>query len=652
MRIITLIFGLISISVLAGPHTLQRGESFEDIARLYDVPLDSLKKSNPDIEEYIGYTIDIPIENHFYDLGESDLFRKLKHNNGANKERGLKKFKSAYEKQLKLYRISDEKREKLQNEIIKEYEEAIEYGNIEALYQLGRRYIHGTFCSHDRLPDFSLSINNDIEEFSRGIEYMQIVGLLTGKANAYIYMAVACGHEDSPIRNPYLCISMLEVFADSKGWPVKELICFMYENGYGINKNLMQAYVYCDEAALIGKNGHTSKREKLLKQISELPKTKENSFYGNELDMSSMRALGLSYFKDDKISSQGLYWLHKAAHRNDAEANWLLAGILNNGNYLFGSVGNPYGIDSQVMTFVETAAALGHEDAEEYLEAYKQKEAEKAEQQRLLAERERQRKAEKKARRRQMWTNLAGTVLQAAVQTWGQIEYAKQLSHVSQSSMSVTPTINGLSESQWMAKNRLALEQIFQYTVNKSIADWNGTPMIPTDMSAVNLGTDMSPGSPLWSWGMQQQINRISTQNARMQCETLAYYRRQTDMIEQQLRENPYQPITGYVNSDGYWISADIVGNTFDSSNNYESSYNGHESIREKNSAYYKERYGNKDCHMCHGSGRCSSCNGTGYVSNRLTTGSGECPNCLLENMRRTGKCSTCRGTGSVYGLK
>lgn len=653
MRHIALVSCLISLSVFAGPHTLQRGESFEEIARLYGVPLDSLKNSNPCIDEYVGYTIDIPINDHFYDLGESDLFRKLKYNIGSQKEKGIKKFKAAFDKQCKLYKTPLDKKEKLQLQIQQEYEEAVSYGNLDALYQLGRRHVHGTFYSHNRIPDFQLDINKNIDEFSTGIEYLQIVGLLTGNANAYIDMAVACGHEDSPIRNTYLCVSMLQVFADSKGWPVNSLICYMYENGYGINKNLMQAYIYCDDTELIGKNGILSKREKLLKLIAELPKTKENSFYGNDLDNSTIMALGLSFMNEDKISSQGLYWLHKAALQNDADANWTLAGILKNGNYKSGSVGSQYDIERQVMTFVESAAELGHNDAKEYLTAYRKQEDEKTERQRLLAEQNRQREAEKKARRKQMWSSIAGTVLQAAVQTWGQIEYAKQVSRANQAPISaVTPSINGLSKNQWMAKNQLALDQILQYTVNKTIADWNGTPMVPTDMSAVNLGTDMSPGSPLWSWGMQQQINRISTQNARMQCETLAFYHRQTDMIEQQFINNPYQPIAGYVNSDVYWVPGDMVGNAISDSNNSEAGLNGHEPIREKNSAYYRERYGNKDCYICHGSGRCTTCNGNGYVSNGLSTGSRECPNCFLENMRRTGKCSTCQGRGSVYGLK
>lgn len=652
MRHIALISCLISLSAVAGPHTLQRGESFEDIARLYSVPLDSITKYNPDIEEYVGYTIDIPLDNHFYDLGESDLFRKLKNDIGSRKEKGINKYKAAFEKQTKLYKASPDKKEKLQREIQKGYEEAVECGNLDALYQLGRRYIHGTFYSHNHIPDFQLDINQNVDEFSRGVEYMQIAGLLAGNAKAYIDMAVACGHENSPIRNPYLCVSMLEVFADSKDWPVRNLICYMYENGYGINKNLMQAYVYCTESELVGSNGHSSKREKLLKQIAELPPNKENSFYGNDLDPSTMMALGLSFYNDDKVSPQGLCWIHKAALKNDADANWILAGILKNGNYIHGSVGSLYDIDRQVMALVENAANLGNKDANEYLIAYREQEAEKERQRRLTAEHNRQIETEKKARRRQMWANIAGVVLQSAAQAVGQLEYARQMNRAGTPSFSNSPSINGLSDNQWLAKNRLAMEQILQYTINKNIADWNGTPMVPTDMSAVDFGTDMSPGSPLWSWNMQQRINTISTRSARMQCETLAYYRRQTDMIEQQLMENPFQPIAGYVNSDGYWISGDMVGNACSDYDNNGAVHSGHEAIREKNSAYFRETYGNKECYSCHGSGRCTTCNGNGYVSNSMTSGTSECPNCFLENMRRTGKCSTCQGRGTRYGLK
>lgn len=647
MRVISLISScLLSLSVLAGPHTLQRGESFEDVARLYGVNLDSLKKCNPDIVAFVGYTIDVPIENHFVDLGDSDLFRRLQRNDESQKEKGLKKYKSAFEKQTKLNKTSRDEQEKLQLKIQEEYEEAVEYGNMEALYQLGRRYVHGRFYPHDRIPDFQLDINPDIDEFSKGIEYMQIVGLLTGKPSAYIDMAVSCGHEDSPIRNPYLCISMLEVYADTKGWPVNELICHMYENGYGIKKNLMQAYIYCGDTELIGNNGSTSKRERLLREISELPRTKENAFYGNELDTKTMLALGISCSNEDKISPQGLYWLHKAALQNDAEANWTLASILKNSNYQAGVVGSSYDIDQQVMVFVEKASSAGHKEATEYLTAYQEYEAQKAKYERQVANQKRQEEEAKKARRRQMWANIASTILQTTAQTWGQIEYAKQVNQAHHYTNTSMPYIGNISENQWMTKNRLAMDQILQYTVNKTMADWNGTPMVPTDMSAVNLGTDMSPGSPLWSWGMQQQINRMSTQNARMQCETLAFYRRQTDMIEQQLIQNPFQPIAGYVNKNGNWIS----GENLQTSISEEGSSAIHHSSN--NTASDRDRYGYKECHMCHGSGICQTCNGNTTILNSMTLGTSECPNCHIENMQRTGKCSTCQGRGTKYRLK
>ena len=197
------------------------------------------------------------------------------------------------------------------------------------------------------------------------------------------------------------------------------------------------------------------------------------------------------------------------------------------------------------------------------------------------------------------------------------------------------------------------MQQIAQYTTNKTFADWTGTPMIPTDMSAVNLGTDMSPGSPLWNWGMQQQINTMATQNARMSCEISAFYKRQADEITQQLIENPLQPIAGYVDRDGNWVSREMVA-AGNSSYNEETSnrHNGYEDIRSKNKAYYAERYGNKDCHLC-ADGTCKYCNGTGYIDNGFgEAGSRECPNCFRINGHASGKCGSCHGLGYVYGLK
>ncbi len=89
------------------------------------------------------------------------------------------------------------------------------------------------------------------------------------------------------------------------------------------------------------------------------------------------------------------------------------------------------------------------------------------------------------------------------------------------------------------------------------------------------------------------------------------------------------------------------------STSNSDDHYSGFEEIRSKNKAYYAERYGNKECHICHGNGICPTCNGKGYNYNELgVQGSHECPNCLIVNGRSSGKCCICQGTGYVYGLR
>lgn len=648
MKLIFTIFAcFIGLLAISGTHTLQIGESFEDVARLYDIPLDSLLKYNPDTEPFVGYAIEMPLDNLFYDLGESDIFRKLRYKRLMDTDNGNKIYKSAYKNQLNLVKVSGDKRKRLEEKILDEYSDAVENGNIDAVYQLGMRYLHGSFSDPGRKSGFDLKINPDFKEFTKGIEYLQIANILGNNNDALIALAVACGHEHSPIRNPYLCISMLEMFADKMNLPVNNLICYMYENGYGINRNLQQAYIYCSETELIGTDRNPTKREMLLEEIERLPQSAEASLYGNGLESDMMLSLGLSYYNNDVIDPQGLYWLHRAAHMENAEANWALASILKNGNYKKGSVGASYNIEDQAMTFVERAANYGKKEAKEYLTAYREQKKKKAEYERQLAERKRQEDALKKEKRKQMWLNIAGTVITAAAQTWGQIEYSKQMGAYAQHNTTQMPAIGGMSEAQWRAKNQLAMEQILQYSINKSLSDWYGTP---TDMSAVNLGTDMTPGSPLWSWNMQQRINTISVQNARMSCEISAFYKRQTDMLAQQFMENPFKPIAGYVDIDGNWISGEMVGSNISDSGTEINTSEPHHDIREKNRAYYSEKYGNKDCHICHGRGTCQTCNGNGYVSGPY--GTSECPNCLLENGRRTGKCGTCQGRGYVYGLK
>ena len=557
-------------SVYAGPHTIQKGETFADVAKLYKVPLDSIIKANPNTEAYAGLTIEVPLSMLVYDLGNSELFRNMRYRYAPNYKKGINKYKTAHEKQLKLNQTTGEKRQKLEAQIINDYTEAVSYGNTDALYQLGRQKVHGILYSTDGYPTFNQNINSDLDEFQKGIEYLQIAALIGKNGKALIELALACGYENSPIRNSYLCLGMLEQYQKELGLDVNNLICYMYENGYGIHPNLLQAYIYCPSTELTDKSGTKTHRERILERIEAMPTNFESSRYGVGFDTKTMMSIGFSHYHDDVLEPEGIFWLHRAARQNDADANWALASILQNKNHAKGSMGNSWNIESQTLCFVKNAASNGKQEAEEYLEAYKKQQKAKAKQERHR-ELERQRKIEeKKQRRRQMWANIASSVVQTAAQTYVAVESAKmqsrQMRGTTLYSMQRMP-ISQMSDAQWQAKNQLALQQIAQYTMNKTYADWTGTPMIPTDMSAVDLGTDMSPGSPLWNWGMQQQINTMTTQNARASCEISAFYKRQADQITQQLMENPLQPIAGYVDRDGNWISHEMVAagyNTLD----------------------------------------------------------------------------------------
>lgn len=659
MKIIKCFLALFcALSVYAGPHTLQKGETFADVAKLYNIPLDSLLKANPNTDVYVGLTIEVPLSTLVYDLGDSELFRNMRYRNTANYKKGIKKYKQIYEKQLRLNKTSGKKRQKLEAQIISGYMAAVQYGNTDALYQLGRQKVHGAFYSTVGYPDFNQKVNTHIDEFQKGIEYLQIAALIGKNDKALIELALACGYKESPIHNPYLCLGMLEQYQKELGLDVNDLICYMYETGYGIHPNLLQAYIYCPTTELTSGSGTKTHREKILEKIESMPTNFESSRYGVGLDSKTMLSIGLSHYINDVLEPEGIFWLHRAARQDNADANWALASVLHNGNHIKGSTGNSWNKDSQILCFAKNAATNGKQEAKEYLETYEKQQKAKAEQARRR-ELERQRQIEeKKQHRRQMWANIAGSVIQAAAQTYVAVESAKMQSQQMQGTSPYTMQrmpIGQMSDAQWQAKNQLALQQIAQYTMNKTYADWTGTPMIPTDMSAVDLGTDMSPGSPLWNWGMQQQINTMATQNARMSCEISAFYKRQSDQITLQLMENPLQPIAGYVDRDGNWISHEMVvagNNSFDNSDT-SSQYSSHEDIRSKNKAYYAERYGNKDCHLCHGNGVCSTCNGKGYNYNEFgMQGTHECPNCLRVNGRASGKCSQCQGSGHVYGLK
>lgn len=657
MKFILLILSVLTfpIMVQGGPHTVQKGETFGDIAKLYGIPLDSLLYANPNTEAYTGLTIEVPLNSLVYDLGESNTFRFFQYRHKDNINKGIKEYRKGREKLGKMFTTSGNKRKSLESEVITCFEKAISYGSIDALYHLGRYKVHGCFYSEEKPITFDLRLNENLNELAEGIEYLQIAAISGHIYNALTELAVVCGHQDSPIRNPYLCLSMLEKYKKDFNLPVNDLLCYMYETGYGINIDYIQAYINTPELSLTNNNSTKTHREEIIEKIELLPSNFENSRYGVGLDSNMLFAIGMGYYHDDILEPEGLFWLHRASYKGNADASWTLAEILQNKNYRKGYVNDSN--EDEILHFVSEAANSGKPEAKEYLVAYKeyQKQKREAEHQReieqqLLAE-------QKKREREQRWINFAYGLAQTAAQTYLTIEANKNQNYFNQSQYySPSMPLGQMSDAQFFAHNQLALEQIAQYTYNKVYADWTGTPMAYTDMSAVNLGTDMSPGSPLWMWNMQQDINRMATVNAKMQCEIVAFYKKQADDITQHMITNPTSPIAGYVDIDGNWISHDMVANGINYDNDSDADadrYNGFEKIRQRNRDYYSLRYGNKECPSCHNRGICKSCNGTKYIYGDLgQTTPIECPNCFIENGHRTGLCRVCQGSGYVYGLK
>lgn len=655
-----LLFCWYTLYTYAGFHTVQRGESFESLALLYNVPLDTILKSNVGTECVTGMTVKIPHPLLAYDLGKSTLFRKIRFRYSCNDTKGQRKFESARKGHLKLFRVSEGEKAKMEEITRNNYQEAVSHGNVDALYQLGKIKVHGQFYPYNAKPSFEQIINSNIDDFNEGIEYLQIAALMAGNVNAFVELALACGNESSPIYNPYLCLAMLEQKEEENSGDVSSLICYMYENGYGIKQDLLQAYIHCPSKELIKAEGGKSHRERILESIENMAVNFETAKYGVGIDSNVLMSIGFSKCHDEIITPEGLFWLHRSARMGNGDANWALAGIIQNGNHEKRCVGESNYKDEQVKYFAQKAAEYGKDEAQEYLTALDKREKAKREQERLRAQELERQKEEKKQRRREMLAGIAGVVLQGAAQTYMAIEASKMQSAYSGSYTAPSMNIGQMSDAQWMAKNQLAMQQIAQYTMNKTYADWTGTPMVPTDMSAVDLGTDMSPGSPLWMWGQQQEINRIATITTRMECEHLAFMKRQTQQIEQQIMENPTAPIAGYFDKEGNWISSEMVaaGNYGTSSaNNQLDNHNlnsiGTSSLREKNKAYWSERYGNKDCPSCMGSGICKTCNGKRYNENGFgAQGSHECPNCYMINGHASGQCGRCQGKGTIYGLK
>lgn len=638
----------ISPLLFAGPHTVQRGETFQSISQLYSVPVDSIEKYNPGLDAFTGVILEVPNPILLYDIGESDIFRICANATAENKRNGQTIYEKAFEKQMSLTKVNPDKRAGEIKKILGEYEKAASLGVTDAVYQLGRYYIHGHLYPDNQYMTFDRDINSNIDEFRKGVEYLQ-TAVIVGKNNmARIALALTCGYEMSPIRNPYLCVSILEGLKTAYSTYTDPILFNIYENGIGVRKNLLKAYIYCTDKELNG--NEDTLRERILQDIEKMPKNYESVSYGVGLEAEMMYRIGLSYYENGKLSEEGIYWLHRASRAGDKEAPWALACMIMNDNIEKQSIGSQ--TEKQAIKFARMAADNGNEKASDFLTEYDEYQKKKREYERQLAE---QRRAEEEARKRERTANIinfVGNLASVALNTYIAIENNKAINNGSRQRFNApSMQLGAISDRQWMAQNQLVMNQIANYTYNQVMSDWNDTPMPYTDMSAVNLGTDMTPGSPLWMWGQQQQINTMATQNAKMQWEILAFYKSQADKITQMMIENPFQPISGIIDYDGFFITPEMVAADNNDSDNSDR-YSGFEKIRDNNRDYYQNRYGYKECPSCHGNGRCSTCNGNGFSKNQLSSGYHSCPNCYKENGRDTGLCRRCSGTGSVYGLR
>ena len=81
--------------------------------------------------------------------------------------------------------------------------------------------------------------------------------------------------------------------------------------------------------------------------------------------------------------------------------------------------------------------------------------------------------------------------------------------------------------------------------------------------------------------------------------------------------------------------------NSNNNTNNYRTSPDSNGNTKKNTN-----RYTDKTCHGCHGSGKCKNCNGKGWFERLGVKGTMDCPNCT------NGKCSICGGTGTIRGLK
>ena len=110
---------------------------------------------------------------------------------------------------------------------------------------------------------------------------------------------------------------------------------------------------------------------------------------------------------------------------------------------------------------------------------------------------------------------------------------------------------------------------------------------------------------------------------------------------KQKANTNPWNQIPSFGGSYNTSINNPPTNET--NSQNYSKEF------EQKNKEWREQHYGDKECHLCHGSGICRTCNGKGWYTNPLTGNPLECPNC---DKNRKGICSVCHGKGSVYGPK
>lgn len=106
-------------------------------------------------------------------------------------------------------------------------------------------------------------------------------------------------------------------------------------------------------------------------------------------------------------------------------------------------------------------------------------------------------------------------------------------------------------------------------------------------------------------------------------------------------RTDPFGNTMGVGNNNmgPVYVSGDGSGSASTSS-----SSSGRSTSRSSNS----DRYGERSCPTCFGTGECRTCGGKGYTLNSYTGENMVCPNCTS----LPGKCSYCNGTGKRYGLK